>query len=312
MRLPMILLRTPRSVKVLGAAALISAATSMACGNTGSVPVFESAPNPMSTSTGGTTVSGGTHSGGSGALQVSGGSHSGGALETGLGGSETGGGIGSGGADIGVGGSANSGGTEGEPATGGAPGAAGGTVGSGGASAGGTNGSGGMAPSGGSTATGGTATGGGSPMGPKVVINEIRGNAPDFVELYNVGDAPANISGYYVTDDANGDPDLNNPFIFPANTILPAHAYLVVLGVNGNVNGGPLPAAMCEDVGADCYKGTFAISNDGETVYLLDSNQVISDAVAFPADIGTTYGRSPNGTGAFATTSAATPKAPNP
>lgn len=309
----MLQLRRPR--KVFGAAAFISAATLAACGNTGSVPVFESAPNPMSTSTGGTTVSGGTHSGGSGALQVSGGSHSGGALNTGLGGSETGGETGSGGADDGVGGeSTNSGGTDGEPAAGGALGAAGSTVGSGGASAGGTNGSGGMAPGGGSTATGGTGTGGsgGSPMGPKVIINEIRGNAPDFVELYNVGDAPANISGYYVTDDSDGDPDLNNPFKFPANTILPARAYLVVLGVNGNVNEGPLPADMCDDVGAGCYKGTFAISNGGETVYLLDSNQAVLEAVAFPANIDTTYGRSPNGTGPFATTSAATPKASNP
>ncbi len=297
MRLAAFLRKIAHSSRSLAPSAFASALAMMACGNSGSGALFASDPNLAQTFSGGTTGAGGSVSSSGGALLVTGGASSGGALGASLGGRDTGGNSGSGGADVGVGGNASGGGGN-ETGGGGTGGneSGGGNTGGSATSAGGTN------PAGGS---------GGSVLEARVVINEVRGNAPDFVELYNAGNAPADISGYYVTDDMNGQPDLNNLFVFPDNTTLPAHAYVVVLGVNGNVNEGPLSVGLCEDVGAGCYKGNFAVSNGGEQVYLLSPNQSIVDEVAFPANVDTTYGRLPNGTGAFAVTNGATPRASN-
>ncbi|MDX2054796.1 MAG: lamin tail domain-containing protein [Polyangiaceae bacterium] len=229
-----------------------------------------------------------------------------------------------GGANVGTGGVLGAGGTNAGPDTGGSNSATGGNLGaSGGATSTGGNASGGQLglggsgnSSGGNTASGGTSggfgTGGAQALMPKVVINEIRGNAPDFVELYNAGNAVANLSGYLVTDTNSDEPDLANPFVFPNGTLLQPGHYVVLLAVSDNNSSGPLSAAQCEDVGEGCYKGTFAVSNSGETIYLFNSSQTQLDAVDFPADVTTSYGRRPNGTGNFSVTPEVTPGASNP
>src|SRR5207247_1547170 len=51
-----------------------------------------------------------------------------------------------------------------------------------------------------------------------VVINEVNSVNPDFVEFYNTGTDPIDISGWYFSDN---DPDAaNHRYTFPASTIL--------------------------------------------------------------------------------------------
>lgn len=62
---------------------------------------------------------------------------------------------------------------------------------------------------------------------PKVVINEIRSTPnPDFVELYNTTDGDVDLSSWKLIDDGV----IEDAFVFPAGTILPANGFLVVEG----------------------------------------------------------------------------------
>jgi len=248
-------------------------------------------------------------SGLTGGAGLTGGSSSFGEARSGGGGSSAtaNGGLGGGGS----GGTLSTGGTEsgGEGPTGTPEGSSGGALGgtnSGGTNSGGTGGttnpsSGGMGQAG-SPGMGGT--------GPKVVLNEILG-VGDLVEIYNAGDRVANISGYLVTDNTStGTPDVANPFVFPANTLLQPGHFAVVIGMgdeDGAVNGGPFSGKMCGNVTVECYKGIFAVSQtDGENVFLLNPAQSVLDQVAYPADTSPSYGRLPSGVGSFAVTTETT------
>lgn len=55
-------------------------------------------------------------------------------------------------------------------------------------------------------------------------IRDCDGDCPDWVELYNPSDSPADLSGYFLTD------DIENPdkWRFPDGVIIPARGYLIV------------------------------------------------------------------------------------
>ncbi len=68
-----------------------------------------------------------------------------------------------------------------------------------------------------------------------VVINEVctdnlsslydeYGEHPDWAELYNKGDSPCDISGWFLSDDA----DKRNKWAFPEGTVIPGKGYLTV------------------------------------------------------------------------------------
>jgi Lamin Tail Domain len=120
-----------------------------------------------------------------------------------------------------------------------------------------------------------------------VVINEVESNGGvpgDWVELYNAGDAPANLSGFIFRDN-----DDTHGYPIPAGTTLAAGGYFLLEEAAFGFGLGSADAARLFDA-----TGTA----------LVDSYSWTSHAV-------TTYGRCPNGVGSFATTAASTKGAAN-
>ncbi|HEX2751212.1 MAG TPA: lamin tail domain-containing protein, partial [Verrucomicrobiales bacterium] len=94
------------------------------------------------------------------------------------------------------------------------------------------------------------------PAIPAVVINEVlsRSDVPpplDSIELWNPTTSPADISGWYLTDD----PDTPKKFRLPDGSVLPASGYLVF--TESDFNAGP---------------AAFALSSGGDEVYLFSAD----------------------------------------
>ncbi|MBM4293138.1 MAG: lamin tail domain-containing protein [Deltaproteobacteria bacterium] len=120
-------------------------------------------------------------------------------------------------------------------------------------------------------------------------LNEVvAAGAPDWVELYNPGDAPVALSGYALSDD----PALPRKGALTAGEV-PARGYLRV-------------DVSDEGLG-------FKLSGD-EQALLTSPDGVILDLVDWAegdAPLGASYGRAPDGDGAWRTLTAPTPGAPN-
>ena len=179
--------------------------------------------------------------------------------------------------------STGAGGTGGS--TGGAGGATGGNGGTGGIS--GTGGNGGAAMCnppmpgvGGGSGVGG-AGGGGSQ--PTFAINEID-SSNDWVEFYNFGNAAVDISCWYFSD--NEPQTSGHTYQFPPGTIVPAGAFIV------------------REQNVDF---TFGLANGGDSIILFDPSNNIVEQTTWPSNGAVpSWGRFPDGTGAFGTRSAAT------
>ena len=120
---------------------------------------------------------------------------------------------------------------------------------------------------------------------PSIVMNEIysRGTveAPDWIEIYNNSDSPADISGYKVYD-AGGQSGGKPKKEVPAGTIIPARGFYVIVTDDGSESG-------------------FGMSSGGEEVWLENNAGNIIDNVAFPAfEPSQSYGRIPDGSGPWA------------
>jgi len=116
----------------------------------------------------------------------------------------------------------------------------------------------------------------------RVVVNEVESNGGtpgDWVELYNAGTAPADLSGYGLKDDND-----SRTFTIAPGTTLEPGAFLVLDEAQFNFG-----------LGAADIVRLFA--PDGVTLV---------DSFAWTSHAATTYGRCPDGTGAFATTSLST------
>jgi autotransporter-associated beta strand protein len=121
----------------------------------------------------------------------------------------------------------------------------------------------------------------------------------DWIELYNDGTAPVNLTGWSLTDDANKP----RKWYFPANSSIPAKGYLVVMATGFDIG----PAG-----GATYLHTNFKLSKEGEYVGLVNaSGQTVSEiAPSYPKQNAFhAYARSANGT--FAYSSTATPGAAN-
>jgi hypothetical protein len=105
-----------------------------------------------------------------------------------------------------------------------------------------------------------------------IVLNEVMaenlsavpsaGGYPDWVELHNRGPGNVNLAGWSLTDSSQA-----RKFVFPPNTILPLGGHLVVW-CDSNTNAPGLHAG-------------FALSRNGETVSLFDTNTNRVDALTF-------------------------------
>jgi len=119
-----------------------------------------------------------------------------------------------------------------------------------------------------------------------VRINEVESNGGtpgDWIELLNIGPNPADLSGYLVKDN-----DDSRTFALPAGTVIPAGGYYVV------------------------EEAAFGFGLGGaDDARLFTPTGTLVDSYTWTAHATTTYGRCPDGTGAFATTTASTKGAAN-
>ncbi|HTD65517.1 MAG TPA: lamin tail domain-containing protein [Candidatus Limnocylindria bacterium] len=123
-----------------------------------------------------------------------------------------------------------------------------------------------------------------------VVINEFLAHTDlpdeDYIELYNHGTAPVDLSGCWLSD-----APATNKFRIPDGTIIGATGFVhfteTMLG--------------------------FSLSSEGEGIYFMNSNQTrVVDSIAFEGqENGISTGRSPNGAPTFARLATRTPGLPN-
>ncbi|MEQ8819352.1 MAG: lamin tail domain-containing protein [Sumerlaeia bacterium] len=132
---------------------------------------------------------------------------------------------------------------------------------------------------------------------PRVVINEFMasnqstitdegGEFADWIELHNLASEPLDVSGFFVSDDPDTEPQ---KFELPAGTVIPAGGYLL-LWADNDVLQGPLHTG-------------FGLSANGESIGLFDRAEFqvqLIDVVTFGAQTADiSEGRVPNGTGDF-------------
>ena len=135
---------------------------------------------------------------------------------------------------------------------------------------------------------------------PTVIkINEIysRGvvDAPDWIEIYNASSFPVDISAYKIYD-TGGQGGTKPKMTFPANTIIPAKGYYVIV----------------TDILLTVNPAGFGLSSGGEEVWLENGTGTVIDDVVFPAmDVTQTYSRIPDGSATWALTSSITKSAAN-
>ena len=115
-----------------------------------------------------------------------------------------------------------------------------------------------------------------------ITINEVEsagGTPGDWIELYNAGTTPVDVSGWVVKDS-----DDSRTAAIPAGSTIPSGGYYVI---------------------EETVLGFGLGGNDAARIYLPDGTTLI-DSYAWTTSATTTYGRNPDGTGAFATTTAST------
>ncbi len=126
-----------------------------------------------------------------------------------------------------------------------------------------------------------------------IVINEIMadngstaydeaGDNDDWIELYNRGNSPVDLSGYFITDN---DWSLNK-WEIPAGTILNPNQYLILWADEQGSQG--------------MYHTNFKLAKAGETLTLVNGSNEILDQLIYTEqteDVG--LARIPNGTGPF-------------
>ena len=111
-----------------------------------------------------------------------------------------------------------------------------------------------------------------SPSHGQVVISEFMaknddtlvdgdGNYSDWIELYNMGGSPVDLTGWYLSDDTN----TLNKWVFPATNIA-AESHLVIFA------SGQATAGYVDSLGY--LHTTFKLSGDGESVILTQSDGV--------------------------------------
>lgn len=103
---------------------------------------------------------------------------------------------------------------------------------------------------------------------PQVVLNELvsgrSDGGPDWIELYNAGEAEAFLTGWRLGDDPEGE-----GWPFPADAAVAPGGFLVVFASDEEGEPGELHA-------------DFKLSGSGETVLLWDAQGEVADEVVVP------------------------------
>lgn len=123
---------------------------------------------------------------------------------------------------------------------------------------------------------------------PKPVITEImydpaspesEDRQTEWVEIYNAGDAPANLQGWQLTSGTTADPHAaRQKYVFRRDVTIPPHAYLVVgVGSASSYDGYGLPT-----FGVYCDEARYAwFTNGGDSVALRDAKKNVIDEVVY-------------------------------
>ncbi|MGC4117423.1 MAG: lamin tail domain-containing protein [Myxococcales bacterium] len=146
-----------------------------------------------------------------------------------------------------------------------------------------------------------------------VAINEICARSGDWFELVNPSGAAVDLGGYRLADSADGGARLDEAVLFTDGTSLAPGEHLLILGKQPDAGLGRQTG--CLDGGVNvCFGASFGISNSsGETLYLVGPDGEVVTTAVYPAGVvakGRTWGRIPDGTGAFTETTP-TPAAAN-
>ncbi|MEY4511970.1 MAG: hypothetical protein RLZZ450_4092 [Pseudomonadota bacterium] len=123
-------------------------------------------------------------------------------------------------------------------------------------------------------------------LGCSVVLNEVESSSGvpgDWIELYNQAAAPIDVSGWIVKDN-----DDAHSYTLPASSIVPPGGFLIVE-----------EAALGFGLGS------------ADSARLFTPSAVLSDTYSWTAHAPITYGRCPDGSGPFASTTASTKGAAN-
>ena len=113
-------------------------------------------------------------------------------------------------------------------------------------------------------------------------VADPQGEFDDYIELHNTGDTVVDLTGRYLTDSKTS----LRKWAFPAGTKIAASGYLLVWAdEDGKATSG--------------LHASFKLSQKGETVYLVDSDEnenVVLDSLTFPAQrTDVAFGRGSNG-----------------
>ncbi len=136
-----------------------------------------------------------------------------------------------------------------------------------------------------------------------VVLNEMRASGGDYLEVLNVSSKPVDLSGWQLSALKNDDASSPNVFTFPTGTTIAAGEHLVIVGKVADA--GTDPTTACADAAVShCFNVTWGVSDKaGSTVTLALADAAVSDLQLYPpsaAPSGDSWGRLPDGTGAFA------------
>ena len=114
----------------------------------------------------------------------------------------------------------------------------------------------------------------------KGALRDSYGGNPDWIELYNEGDQPVDITGWILSSKVSG----GKRFVFPAEVLEP-HAFTVVFasGRNQSEPGGE-------------YHAPFQLSKSGGSLVLLNNHEQVVESISVPA-LGRNQSYSRVGTG---------------
>ena len=137
-----------------------------------------------------------------------------------------------------------------------------------------------------------------------VVINEVRAEGDDWIELYNAGAGPAELTSWRLVDSGPGGalrPD--SAVRFPAGTVLPPGGYLLVVADRGKKARAGLQRNCLRGGPASCFEARWGINHDGgEQLRLIAPDGTVASEVRYPPRAvggGKTWARRPDGSGAF-------------
>ncbi len=132
------------------------------------------------------------------------------------------------------------------------------------------------------------------------VLDPTDGVFDDWIELYNAGSAPADLSGYSLSDRLTGPGGRWN---LPAGTVIPARSFLFIWADEDTARNGTDPNAL--------HAG-FKLSQGGEAIGLFAPDGTVVDAVTFgPQTNNVSQGRWPDGSASIFSMTTPTPRAAN-